>query len=926
MRSRTILVALLLLATSASVSRAQTQYWDLDIVSQAGAGGTSPAGVWNSFSNRWNSDSTGLGIPTTWSPGSIASFAAGTTATGAYTVTVSGTQSLSGLNVDEGVVSQSGGTLDFGSTSGAPINIASGAAWGQNLASVITGTGGIIKNGGGTLYLRGTNPFSKSGSGSQPFLAVNGGVIDFVADANLGAAPSATDNGAALSINGGTLRYTNTANFSLAVNRGVFVGTSGATFEIVNSATLALPAGAPAANTLTGSGTITKSGIGRFRLQTAQTTFTGKYVVKGGSLTFPTEDRLGAIPATTQADYFTLDGGGLYGDLSAGTTLNAKRGITLGPNGGYLAFVGTGLTAYDGIISGTQGGALSVATTDAMGTASSGTVSLNSANTYNGPTLIASGMTLSIGILAGGGVNSAIGSSSNAATNLVLDGGTLQYRGAATTTDRNFTITAAGGYIDASGVGNAPLTFTNTAPIALNGAGLRIFGLRGTSTGDNTLSQSIADQTAGATTLNKLDAGTWVLKNTANSYTGSTVISGGRLKLGASGVIPDLSLVQLFTGATLDCNGFDETVRSVSGTGGTLALGSKTLTLSNANGETYSGAITGSNGRILKNGAGKLTISTAATYDGGITTNAGKLGIGTNFALGSRYLGVNNSLTISPVVTTALVLTNSVVLNGNVTFDDYSFISNPGSITWTASGTNQWTLYGGDRTIVVSSVPGTYGVIINQPVGEDVAGRDLIKGGNGLLALNGVNTYTGDTWVQGGILRLGKPSLADSSKIFVATGGSLNLTFPANTPDTITALYLEGMFQPAGTWGAIGSGAEHESALITGTGRFIVAPEEPPTSQQLAGDFNNDGKVDAGDYATWRKANGTNNALLNDNGLGTPVGLAHLELWQQHYGDISVPVSSGSGINGGTIPEPNTMMLFIIGLAGPASTTSRRKR
>ena len=62
------------------------------------------------------------------------------------------------------------------------------------------------------------------------------------------------------------------------------------------------------------------------------------------------------MPATTQADYFTLDGGGLYGDLTTGATLDAKRGITLGASGGYLAFFGTGLS-YDGIISGTQGGA-----------------------------------------------------------------------------------------------------------------------------------------------------------------------------------------------------------------------------------------------------------------------------------------------------------------------------------------------------------------------------------------------------------------------------------------------------------------------------------------------------------------------------------------------------------------------------------------
>src|SRR4029078_5043720 len=142
-----------------------------------------------------------------------------------------------------------------------------------------------------------------------------------------------------------------------------------------------------------------------------------------------------------------------------------------------------------GIISGTQGGALSLTANDALSVNGTGTVTLNSANTYNGPTLIANGMTLSVGILANGGVNSGIGSSSNAATNLILDGGTLLYRGPATSTDRDFTITGAARYMDASGDSNAPLTFTNTAPITIAGAGQHVLVLRGASTGDNTLSQ-----------------------------------------------------------------------------------------------------------------------------------------------------------------------------------------------------------------------------------------------------------------------------------------------------------------------------------------------------------------------------------------------------------------------------------------------------
>ena len=101
----------------------------------------------------------------------------------------------------------------------------------------------------------------------------------------------------------------------------------------------------------------------------------------------------------------------------------------------------------------------------------------------------------------------AIGSSSNAAANLILNGGTLLYRGAATSTDRNFTVTGLGGYIDASGASNAPLNFTSTAPIGVSGVGARILVLRGTSTADNTLSPAIVDQGANATTAQQTRPG-----------------------------------------------------------------------------------------------------------------------------------------------------------------------------------------------------------------------------------------------------------------------------------------------------------------------------------------------------------------------------------------------------------------------------------
>jgi hypothetical protein len=92
----------------------------------------------------------------------------------------------------------------------------------------------------------------------------------------------------------------------------------------------------------------------------------------------------------------------------------------------------------------------------------------------------------------------------------------------------------------------------------------------------------------------------------------------------------------------------------------------------------------------------------------------------------------------------------------------------------------------------------------------------------------------------------------------------------------------------------------------------------------LPGDFNSDSKVDAGDYATWRKNNGTNNALANDNGLGTPIGPNHFNLWRQNFGN---PPGSGSSLSGSTVPEPGTFVLIVAAgvgaLAGGARRSSR---
>ncbi|MFL6545616.1 MAG: autotransporter-associated beta strand repeat-containing protein [Candidatus Udaeobacter sp.] len=221
----------------------------------------------------------------------------------------------------------------------------------------------------------------------------------------------------------------------------------------------------------------------------------------------------------------------------------------------------------------------------------------------------------------------------------------------------------------------------------------------------------------------------------------------------------------------------------------------------------------------------------------------------------------------------------------------------PGPITWGTNGGNQWTIIGGEREIVVTTAAGGYNVTINQSIAEDAPGRGLIKAGNGNLTLTAANTYTGNTTVQDGILSLGHASLADWSTVILSHLATLNLNFPTKSPDTISAFFIDGVRQLDGTWGGIGSSAEHETPLITGTGVLLVTPYFP----QLAGDFNNDGKVDAADYITWRKTGADPTAY---------------DAWRHTFGNTT-PAPASVLTSGGAVPEPATIALTFATFALP---------
>ena len=236
----------------------------------------------------------------------------------------------------------------------------------------------------------------------------------------------------------------------------------------------------------------------------------------------------------------------------------------------------------------------------------------------------------------------------------------------------------------------------------------------------------------------------------ANTYTGGTTINAGTLALSGAGSLAAIGNLNLATAsAEFDISGAsgNRTVGALSGVASTtIALGANTLIFGNATNQAFAGSIGGTSG-IVKQGAGRQTLTGSNTYSGGTTITAGTLALS-----GTGSLAASSSLSLAAA---------------GAEFD----------IDWALGNRTIGALSGvAGTTVTLGANTLTFGNATNQVFAGTIGGTSgIIKQGAGRQTLSGTSSYGGTTTVAAGELRI-DGALTGLGAVTVAAGATLSGT------------------------------------------------------------------------------------------------------------------------------------------------------
>ena len=319
----------------------------------------------------------------------------------------------------------------------------------------------------------------------------------------------------------------------------------------------------------------------------------------------------------------------------------------------------------------------------------------------------------------------------------------------------------------------------------------------------------VHDITGSGSVIVDITGGGILTVSSNNTYSGATTLIAGTFQAASATAFSPNSAFTV--NSTLDLNGFNNTIGSLSGNGVVLNNGGATATLTVGNDDTsttFGGVLRNGNSvlQLTKIGAGTLTLTGANTYTGGTTISAGKLQIGNGGTSGSIVGNVTDNATLVFDRSDSVTFGGAISGTGSLVNLGTGMLTLTGANTYTGGTTvSTGTLQAGSATgfspssafrvnsilnlngfnNTIGSLSGN-GVVLNNggatatlTVGNDDTSTafggvlqdgnsvlQLTKIGTGTLTLTGANTYTGGTTVSTGTLQAGSATGFSPSSAF----------------------------------------------------------------------------------------------------------------------------------------------------------------
>ncbi len=571
-------------------------------------------------------------------------------------------------------------------------------------------------------------------------------------------------------------------------------------------------------------------------------------------------------------------GGVLIVDPIATGAINSATGVMRSASGAFLTFQDGSLT-NEGLVEAATGGTLNFTTafiTNTTGDIRSASGTLNLTSTT----------------VSGGTVELTGNGNLNLTTSTISDGELVNMG--------TGSITVSGGSSGSSSTisslinlsGSNSLTASSSRTLHVNG-GISKDATTTTFSGGGTINVSGTGISGASSNSNIVLLGPSLNLTAANTYGGSTTLSGGTMTVSGAGTLPDTTAVSFTSSSTLNLSGItasSETIGSLAGTTGSVILGGKNLTTGgNDTSSTFAGAISGTLGSLTKTGTGTMILSGSNSYTGVTTFAAGTLSVAT---IGNGGVAGN--------------LGQAAIAAANLVFDGGAL-----QYTGTNAGTNRNFTINAGKTAVFDIT--TNNLTLNGASAATTGA--LTKIGAGTLTLAVAQAHTGLTTVNAGTLVYGVSNALSTGGVTVdGAGAVLNLgTFS----DTVGAVIVDNGGTISGT------------GTLTSTVGFDVrnGTISAPTSGAVGVSKNSIGTVLASVASSYTGATTINNGTLEvtannalgSNASGTTVGDgATLKLTGVNYATTESVTLNGSGFSGGGALRNSGTSSF----AGPISANT----